>query len=108
MLYRAPAAALMRPLQLRGGAFAGAAAAAAGKVIPETAVQAPIMQIALYMGTLMSALSGCGRSRTQSSESGVVVVVGSTTPSILSSSDIIKTVRCTCWLLRMRVAGNGV
>eukprot|EP00966_Prymnesium_polylepis_P100258 2322341-Prymnesium_polylepis.2 len=49
------AAALPMLLRMRGGAIAAAAASA----VPDTAVQAPITQVALYVGTLMGSLSGC-------------------------------------------------
>ena len=45
---------MVHALQLRGGALQAAP-------IPDTVLRAPIMQLALYLGTLMGALSGCER-----------------------------------------------
>ena len=48
---------LTRSLRLRGGVAAATAAAA----MPDVAIHAPVTQLGLYVGTLMSALSGCAR-----------------------------------------------
>ena len=62
-------------LQLRGGSILGSAAAASASMT-DTALQAPITQVGLYLGTFMSSLSGCITAGTKEMDMVGCIIVG--------------------------------